>query len=95
MPSPPACIATLAPFGERITAADPDLSTTNGQKRYLMTELGLTRQQASALLRAYALDERDRRARQASALEFGNWLTTNWPADYFATFGAVASRSGR
>lgn len=56
--------------GERNT----DLSTKSGQERYLVHELGATYPQAKALIRAYALDQRDRDAREASREEFRTWF---------------------
>jgi hypothetical protein len=81
MTAPPGHAPTSTPFGERITGTGLDLSTRNGQLRYLVAGLGVTRRQAQALIRAYALDQRDRQARQASAEEFGHWLRSNyWPS---------------
>lgn len=61
--------------GERITAARAtDLTTTNGQKAFLVRELGVTRAQAAALIRAYLLDQRDADARSAAREEFRAWF---------------------
>lgn len=60
--------------GDRVT----DLSTKSGQERYLVSELGVTHCQAKALLRAYALDQRDARRRDgadAAHEEFSAWFT--------------------
>jgi len=75
MTAPPGRPAYIAlPCGEQITAeSDSDLSTKNGQLRYLMRGLGVTRPQAHALIRAYVLDQRDREARKVSAELFSTW----------------------
>lgn len=82
MTFPPGRPPTSEPRVEQISAeSDTDLSTRTGQMRYLVRGLGVTRRQAHALLRAYALDQRDRQARHASAEEFGAWLRSNyWPS---------------
>lgn len=69
MTSPPGHAPTTQPFGELITGTEPDLSTRNGQLRYLVDELGVTRRQAQALIRAYALDQRDVSASAAAHAE--------------------------
>lgn len=80
--SPPAYTAHPAPPVEQISGVrEPDLTTKSGQERYLVRELGVTYPQAKNLIRAYALDQRDRQARQVAAEEFGTWLRSNyWPA---------------
>lgn len=46
------------PCGEHITAErETDLTTTNGQKRFLMEECGLTRSQAARTLVAWKRDQ--------------------------------------
>lgn len=57
MTAPPGQWPASEPCGEQITAErDPDLSTKNGQKRYLMCKLGVTRAQAHLLMAAYERD---------------------------------------
>ncbi|MDR7253755.1 hypothetical protein J2X46_002745 [Nocardioides sp. BE266] len=51
-----------------------NLSTRTQQMRFLVAELGVTRQQAHRLLVAYEKDLRDADAHEASAEEFGPWL---------------------
>lgn len=78
MTAPPGTAPTTQPFGELITGTRLDLSTRNGQLRYLVDELGVTRRQAQALIRAYVLDQRDADARQYVREEFGRWLKSNY-----------------
>lgn len=62
-----------------MTATVPDvLSTRTQQMRYLVAELGVTRQQAHRLIKAYELDQRDADARDVSREQFGGWLTSNY-----------------
>ncbi|MCF6376935.1 hypothetical protein L2K70_04905 [Nocardioides KLBMP 9356] len=76
--SPPGLTATTEPPGEHITGVrTTDLTTKSGQERYLVHELGVTYPQAKALIRAYELDQRDARHRDAERFvreEFGPWL---------------------
>lgn len=69
---------------EHISAvSDTDLTTRTKQMRFLVAELGITRPQAHALLRAYAADQSDA-ARIGndtgrSDLDFLAWLMTQQP----------------
>lgn len=69
--------------GERITAEGYDLTTTNGQKAYLMSGLGLTRPQAARMLKAYAADVADAvrvgNDTHRSDADFLQWLMSQAP----------------
>ena len=66
--SPPA-LATTEPRVEHISAeSDTALSTRTQQMRFLVAELGITRQQAHRLIKAYEADLRD----AANADRLGN-----------------------
>lgn len=68
--------------GEQITAeSDTDLSTRNGQFRYLMRELGVSRAEAHALIRAFVRDmERPLVTSAASySRDFLSWLMSQTP----------------
>lgn len=81
--SPPATLHP-EPRVEHISAvSDTDLTTRTQQMRYLVAELGITRPQAHALLRAYAADQSDA-ARIGndtgrSDLDFLDWLLRQAP----------------
>jgi hypothetical protein len=76
--SPPGIAPTTEPRVERISAeSDTALSTRTQQMRFLVAELGITRPQAHSLIKAYELDQRDARRRDAHEFvreEFGPWL---------------------
>lgn len=85
MTAPPGLAADPLLFGEHITGTRHDLSTRNGQLRYLVAELGVERRQAQALIRAYELDRRDplplsasitaAEIRESMAEDFREWAT--------------------
>lgn len=75
--SPPGQVDTTEPRVEQISAARDRLATRTQQMRFLVAELGITRPQAHRLIKAYELDQRDARNREARefiAEEFGPWL---------------------
>lgn len=70
--------------GERITEErDYDLSTRNGQRRYLCEGLGISQQQARLLLKAYAADVADAvrvgNDTHRSDADFLSWLMSQAP----------------
>lgn len=79
--APPVVTATEL-CGEQITAArDTDLSTTNGQKTFLVHELGVSRAEAARLIKAYRADlERPLvTAGRTHSLSFLAWLMSQAP----------------
>lgn len=77
--SPPGTAPTTTEPGvEHInTASNTELATRKQQMRFLVAHLGVTRPQAAALIRAYELDQRDARRRDAREFvreEFGPWM---------------------
>lgn len=78
MSAPPGLAPTTEPGVEHInTASTSELATRKQQMRFLVGHLGVTRPQAAALIRAYELDLRDARRRDAEefiAEEFGPWM---------------------
>ncbi len=66
MTSPPGLVASSKPFGELITGTGFDLSTRNGQLRYIVHELRVDRRQAQALIRAFEADQRDAARKDAA-----------------------------
>ena len=75
MTAPPGSARSAEPRVEQISAEkDTDFSTRTGQMRYLVRELGISRPQAHALIRAYILDQRDADARSAAREEFSAWF---------------------
>lgn len=78
MTAPPGLAPTTEPGVEHInTASTTELATRKQQMRFLVAELGITRPQAHRLIKAYELDLRDARnrdAREFVAEEFGPWL---------------------
>lgn len=65
---PPGHTPTSMPRVEHISA-ESDLSTRTKQMRFLVAELGISRQQAHRLIKAYELDLRDAAAAKAAHAE--------------------------
>lgn len=99
MSAPPGLAPATEPGVEHInTASTTELATRKQQMRFLVAHLGVTRPQAAALIRAYELDLRDARhrdAREFVRLEFGGWLQSNWHVGIkgWAVKGKVGDRA--
>lgn len=70
--------------GEQITAVrDADLTTRNGQRRYLCRELGISQPEARLLIRAYEQDVADAirigNDTRRSDADFLDWLMRQAP----------------
>jgi len=79
---PPVLADATALCGEHITAAGTtDLATSNGQKAYLMGELGLSRAEAARLIKAYRADLERPVVTASASYSFGflDWLIRQAP----------------
>ena len=83
MTAPPGLAPSTTLSGERITAGTaPDLSTRNGQRRYLCGELGIDQRQARLLIAAYERDQAaplPASAQKSYRLGFLDWLMRRAP----------------
>lgn len=100
MTSPPGTAPTPMPRVEHISA-ESDLSTRTQQMRFLVAELGITRQQAHRLIKAYEADLAEERAaylaaahraarQDAGVYSFRNWVALMTAVPLGATRGECA-----